>query len=163
MTPIRPLRPALHRLLTGAALAVALACSAPPALAGIENPADTAAVHAVRLDMALVKRLVAVSRATERIEDAPPLYARTKEHKVPKTLDELVAEVHTSPPLEAAIKANGFTPRGYLLAAMAFVDAGVGYAMRLSGNEDMLRSQNISEEHLAFIKAHYAELKAQQD
>jgi hypothetical protein len=103
---------------------------------------------------------MAVQLATDKIEDAPPLYTRTKAHHVPKTLDELVAEVHTCPPLEAAIKAQGFTPREYLLASLAIVDAMFGYQFRLAGQEQYLKDQNISETHMAFIKAHYAELTA---
>lgn len=158
MPLLRAFHPSVRRPLSGAVLAIALACCASPALAGVENPADTAAVHAVRLDMPLVKRLAAVQRAVEDVDDAPHLYARTKEHKVPKTLDELVAEVHTCPPLEAAIKAQGFTPESWLLAAMALADAGLGYQLRASGHEEMLKGQNISEAHMAFIKAHLAEL-----
>lgn len=145
--------------LPGLFLASALACFTAPALAGVENPADTPKVHAVHLDMQLVKRLVAVQRATDKVEDLPPLYMRTKEHKVSKTLDELVAELHTSPPLEAAIKAQGFTPKEYLVSMMAFIDATFGYQFRLEGNEDYVKQQNISEAHLAFVKAHFEELK----
>lgn len=144
-------------------LTLGLPCFIAPALAGTENPADTPAVHAVHLNMPLVKRLLAVQRATEHIEDLPPLYARTKPGKVPKKIDELVAEVHTSPPLEAAIKAQGFTPREYLLGSLALIDATFGYQFRLSGHEEYLKGQNISEQHMAFIKAHYQELTALQD
>ena len=42
------------------ALALALACFAIPAWAGVENPRDTPAVQAVQFDMAMVKRLDAV-------------------------------------------------------------------------------------------------------
>lgn len=143
-----------------AALFATIACLATPAWAGMENPADTPAIHAVRLDMALVKRIAAVQRATGEIEDAPPLYMRTKPNHVPKTLDELVAEVRTCPACEAAIKAQGFTPREYMAAALAFGDAMLGYQFRASGNEEYTRNQNISETHMAFIKAHYAELTA---
>ena len=162
MMPSRPRAPRGTAWLPGLTLALALACFGPPALAGTENPANTPEIHAVHLDMPLVKRLVAVQKVTDKIEDAPPLYTRTKENKVPKTLDELVAEVHTCPPLEAAIKAQGFTPREYLAASLAFVDALFGYGFRLSGDEQYLKGQDISEAHMAFIKAHYKELTAEE-
>lgn len=161
MTPFRH-RAARRSSWPGLILTFVLACLAAPALAGTENPADTPEIHAVHLDMSLLKRLVAVQKAIDKIEDVPPLYTRTKENKVPKTLDELVAEVQTCPPLEAAIKAQGFTPRKYLAASLAFIDASFGYQFRQSGNEQYLKDQNISEAHMAFIKAHYEELKASQ-
>lgn len=145
------------------ALLATIACFASPAWAGMENPADTPTIHAVRLDMALVKRLAAAQRAMGDIEDAPPLYMRTKANHVPKTLDELVAELRTCPRCEATVKAQGFTPRDYLAASLAFGDAMLGYQFRMSGNAEFIKDQNISETHMAFVKAHYAELTATSD
>lgn len=144
-----------------AALLATMACLATPAWAGMENPSDTPTIHAVRLDMALVKRLAAVQRVTGEIEDAPPLYMRTKANRVPKTLDELVAEVRTCPACEAAIKAQGFALREYMAATLAFADAMVGHQFRVSGNAEFIKDQNISETHMAFVKVHYAELTAE--
>lgn len=146
-----------------AALLATIACLASPAWAGMENPADTPTIHAVRMDMALVKRLAAAQRAVGDIEDAPPLYMRTKPNHVPKTLDELVAELRTCPRCEAAVKAQGFTPGEYLAASLAFGDAMLGYQFRMSGNAEFIKDQNISETHMAFVKAHYAELTATSD
>lgn len=144
------------------ALALALACLAMPAWAGVENPRDTPAVQAVQFDMAMVKRLDAVRQAVEDIDDTPPLFMRTKPGKVQKTLDELLVELHTSAALEAAVKAQGFTPRQYLLGAMAWANAWFAYHLAKTGDNDHDR-MNASPSQLRFVEQHYAELKALQE
>lgn len=154
---------ACHSLLRRLAIAFALAsaCLVPPALAGVENPADRAAVRAVELDMGLIKRLDAVVTALDEADDTPPLFLRTRANKVPKTLPELEAELRTSPALQAAIAAQGFTPREYLLAAMAWTNAWLGYHLAKDGDKDA--STAASAAQMAFVERHYAELKALQD
>ena len=149
----------LHRL--GIVFALATACVMPPALAsGFENPTDSAAVRAVKLDMELVKRLDGVVAAIAEIDDVPPLFLQTKANKVPKTLPELEAELRTSTELQAAIAAQGFTPREYLLTAMAWGNAWIGYARVKEGDADAKNAA--SAEQMAFVEQHFAELKALQ-
>ena len=140
--------------------AAILASLASPALAGVENPEDTPSVQAVQFDMALVKRLNAVGQAIGKIDDAPTLYLRTKPNKVPKTLDELIAKVHASPATEAAIKAQGFTAKQYLVSVMAWANAWFGYHLDKSGGGDAMHA---SPAQLRFVEQHYAELKALQE
>lgn len=143
-------------------LCLATAFVATPALAGVENPRDSAAVNAVRLDMPLVKRLVAVAKVQATLDDPPPLFLRTKPGKVQKTLPELLTELHGSPELEAAAKAQGFTPREYLVVAMAWANAWFGYHLKESG-DDSAAKMGVPEAQLRFVEQHLAELKALQN
>lgn len=148
----------LRRAFAVLAVATMLALVAPLASAGVENPRDTPAVHAVHMDMDLMRKIVAINKERDGLEQDSDLFMRTKANHVQKTLDELIAEVHANPPLEAIIARHGLSTREYLLAAMAFSDAGIGLAMTESGEADYVRKQHVSAEHMAFIKAHQDEI-----
>jgi hypothetical protein len=148
----------LSRALGALAVATALALASPFASAGVENPGDTPAVHAVRMNVDLLHHVIAINKAREALDQDSMLFMRTKANHVPKTIDELIAEVHANPQLEAVITRHGLTPRQYLLAAMAFADAGLGVTMLEAGETETVRKQNISAEHMAFIKAHWDEI-----
>lgn len=155
-------RPRAPRTLIGSLLlGLAVAFAAAPAIAGVENPRDSAAVNAVQLDMATVKRLVAVANVQKTLDDPPLLFLRTKPGKVQKTLPELIAELHGAPELEAAVKAQGFTPREYLVTAMAWANAWFGYFLAQSG-DDAATKMGVPAAQLRFVEQHAAELKALQ-
>lgn len=155
-------RPRNARSLVGTLLVgLAVALAASPAVAGVENPRDSAVVNAVQLDMATVKRLVAVANVQKTLDDPPPLFLRTKPGKVQKTLPELIAELHGAPELEAAVKAQGFTPREYLVTAMAWANAWFGYFLAQSG-DDSAAKMGVPAAQLRFVEQHAAELKALQ-
>lgn len=149
------------QLLIAGALALLLGVAAPRAhAAGIENPADRSAVQAVALSMDLVKRLDAVARVMNDMDDAPPLFLRTKADKVPKTLAELVTELRSSPQVVAAVEAQGFTPKTYLLSAMAWTNAWFGWALMQEG--DATKS-DATPAQLRFVQQNHAALQALQE
>jgi hypothetical protein len=147
-----------YRALGALALATVMALVSPIASAGVENPGDTPTVHAVRMNVDLLHRVIAINKEREALDQDSMLFMRTKDNHVPKTIDELVAEVHSNPQLEALIARHKLSPRQYLLAAMAFADAGLGVTMLEAGETETVRKQNISAQHMAFIKAHWDEI-----
>ncbi|HET8897828.1 MAG TPA: hypothetical protein VFN09_03500 [Rhodanobacteraceae bacterium] len=133
----------------------------PIAFAGVENPADTPKVQSVELSMKLIERLDAVANAAGDMNDRPALFMRTKANKVPKTLGELSTELKASPIMLSAIESQGFTPREYLVSAMAWANTYFGYHLIKDGDESARTS--ISASQLKFIETHYDELKALQE
>lgn len=152
------------------ACACALACIAIPAWAGIENPADAAAVNAVHLDMGLVKKLLAVNEelkavpksVQDEMEDEREMQKDDQGILRAPPVSAVLPKLERHPEFRTALAKNGLGGREYLLAMYAVVNGGFAAAFAKPGAEPSaadFAKWGVNPAHYRFCRDHMAEIK----
>lgn len=152
------------------ACACALACLSLPALAGIEHPADAAAVNAVHLDIALLKKVAAVTAelksapksVQDQMDDESEMQKDDKGTLRAPPVSTLLPKLERHPEFRAALAKNGLDGRQYLLAAYALANGGFAAAFTKPGTEPAaadFAKWGVNPAHYRFCRDHMAEVK----
>jgi hypothetical protein len=149
-----------HRSLGGIAIACVFAALPLSAIAGAENPRDTAAVHSVALTADLLDRMSQAVReinaALKDTEDS--LMMLTDDQDRPKTVATLTTEIETNPAASAALARHHLDARQFVLTSLALID-GYSVAMLLDGHAP-IHPDDTPAAQLRFCQKHMAEIKA---
>lgn len=149
-------------------LAGLLAASVQPALAGIEHPADAAAVNAVQLDMALFDKLAAASRdlkelpgdARDELEAARGMEKDDAGVLRATKVSLLLQVLNRHPGFQAVLARHGLTGRQYFLGLYAITNG--SFAVMLAGDGEPAAADfakwEINPAHYRFCKQHQAEI-----
>jgi hypothetical protein len=91
-------------------------------------------------------------------------YAGSKEKREnePKTLDDMAKQFDRIPEMKQAIVKSGLTPRQYMLATMAMVQAGMSAAVMGIPGADKSKIAPAVQANIAFMKAHKTEMDRMQ-
>ncbi|QRP62826.1 hypothetical protein I6J77_11860 [Rhodanobacter sp. FDAARGOS 1247] len=149
-----------------AALVIACACLAlpPAAIAGAENPQDSAAVHAVTLTADLLERMSQAVHETDAALESTEgsLLVLTDDQDRPKTVATLTAEVEANAAARAILARHHLDARQFVLTSLALIN-GYSAAMLLQSHspvhpDDVPAAQlHFCQQHMAVIKAMYAD------
>lgn len=152
------------RLFPRALVFAALACLSLGAGAGVENPKDTAAVRAVKLDMDLVQRIGAATREFQKLP--PSAYpSRTEDsggmarHGEP--VDTMVSQINASPEAKAILASHRLGAREYGLGIYAILNCTMLAATTPAGTTPdaaALERASVTPANARFCQANLAEL-----
>ena len=129
--------------------------------------ADVKEIQEYRLTSATLTKLGQVQENLYAVMKAHPelgkRYAGSKEDREdePKTLDDMAKRFDRIPEVKQAIAKSGFTPRQYMLATMAMLQAAMGAAMEIPG-ADKSKIPPAAQANIAFMKAHKTEIDRMQ-
>jgi len=144
------------------ALVLMLSITTSPARAGMEQPRDTPAVHAVVFDTDLLQRIIAATNeAKNAIDGQDSLFYLLGKDGKPRSVDSMVAEVEALPSVVAILRRHGFNPRQYVLANIAFANSYMAAAVILAEGEqgwEQVDRMGVTREHVQFCLEHMDEL-----
>jgi len=130
--------------------------------------ADAKEIQQYRLTSATLTKLGQVQEDLYAALKADPelakRYADSKEDSEdePKTLDDMAKRFDRIPEMKQAIVKSGFTPRQYMLATMAMVQAAMSSAVMGIPGADKSQITPEVQANIAFMKAHKAEMDRMQ-
>ena|GEM_PF-6676883 len=130
--------------------------------------ADVKEMQEYRLTPATLTKLGQVQENLYAVLKAHPelgkRYADSKEDSEdePKTLDDMAKRFDRIPEMKQAIVKSGFTPRQYMLATMAMVQAAMGGAAMEMPGADKSKIAPAVQANIAFMKAHKTEMDRMQ-
>jgi hypothetical protein len=130
--------------------------------------ADVKEMQEYRLTSATLTKLGQVQENLYAVLKAHPelgkRYAGSKEDREdePKTLDDMAKRFDRIPEMKQAVVKSGLTPRQYMLATMAMVQAAMGAAaMEIPGADKSKIAPGV-QANIAFMKAHKTEMDRMQ-
>ena len=161
MTPRpHPIFRTRHAICIIATLLLAFTGAATCASTNTTTPQDTSAVRAVELDMNLVDRLGAVSReALPQLDGQDSVLYLLDSKGQPKSVAQLVDDINETPVLAAAVGKQGFTPREYVLATLAIINA---YTIVATGGDGTSQgaAAGSNPDHVRFVKTHLDQIRS---
>jgi hypothetical protein len=136
--------------------------------AAAERTSDEQALAQYRLSMPAIHKLLAATRAMARvIEDPATKEAAAKFSKSRdaadgyRGLDDIARDIEKFPPMAAAIRSAGITPREYMLVTMSYMQAGMAAAFKKQGLLKEL-PKGTPAENVAFLEKNEPELQSLQ-
>jgi hypothetical protein len=130
--------------------------------------ADVKEIQEYRFTSATLTKLGQVQENLYAVLKARPelgkRYAESKEDREdkPKTLDDMAKRIDRIPEMKQAIVKSGLTPRQYMLATMAGLQAGMSAAAMDIPGADKSKIAPGVQANIAFMKAHKAEMDRMQ-
>lgn len=119
--------------------------------------ADIKEIESYTLNEDRFSRLLTTSKEAKQQQIQPQAPDMSKVHN----LDDLANQaVSSNKPLAALVKKNGFTPRDFLLANLALMNAGA--VIRAQSDPEMAKQidpSKVNQANVTFVKAHEAQLQ----
>jgi len=156
----------MHRPVIGcAALALVLSMPAPaksPSRAKVPS-SDEKEIQSFVLTTGFLDKMVAIQESATRLEETHPelkKQAEASQHRGEddNSLDGMVKKIESVPQFVKIIKAQGLTPRQYMVGTMALVQVSFYWAFKKQ-TPDLKAPEGMNMANVAFIETHQAELE----
>jgi hypothetical protein len=149
-----------RRLIIAVCLASLSANAAPQGKSARREDPDMKEVTAFKLSMDNVNKFISASTALAKLQKENPDMRKSMDQETgPKTIDNSVKAIEKYPPVLAAIKDVGLSPREYVVMTGTLMGATMAVGMKKQGQLKEI-PPSVSPENAAFVEQNYDKINA---